>query len=225
MGTDDLARLRLLQLVSPSLPIGAFAYSQGLEWAAEAGWTTNADELADWLDGLLTTGLARLDIPVLARMHAACAAREPDRLAGWGRVLLAGRETAELRAEERNRARALTALLPSLEIPVEECWRAALETCQAAGFALAAVAWQIPPREAALGYAWSWLENQVLAGVKIIPLGQSAGQRLLHRLAPRLPSAVELGLAMQGEEIGTSATALAIASSRHETQYTRIFRS
>jgi urease accessory protein len=225
MSTEGLARLRLLHLVSPSLPIGGFAYSQGLEWAAESGWVKDADGLADWLDGLLATSLARVDLPVLARLYDACEAKDTERLADWAQVLLASRETAELRAEERNRARALTTLLPSLAVPVAEGWRPGLETCQAAGFALAAAAWQIALRDAALGYAWSWLENLVLAGIKIIPLGQTAGQQVLYRLAARVPDAVDQGLTLEDDAIGASATALAVASCRHETQYTRIFRS
>jgi len=225
MSTDALAQLRLLHLVSPSLPTGAFAYSQGLEWAAETGWVTDAEGLADWLDGLLVTSLARVDVPILARLYAACEAGDPHRLAHWAQVLLASRETAELRAEERNRARALTALLPGLEIPVVKHWRPGLETCQAAGFALATARWRIPLGEAALGYTWSWLENLALAGIKTIPLGQTAGQQVLYRLAAQIPAAVEQGLSLEDDGIGGCATALAIASSGHETQYTRIFRS
>mgnify|MGYP001825662303 FL=1 len=92
-------------------------------------------------------------------------------------------------------------------------------------FALACAAWEIPLRDAALGYAWSWLENLLLAAVKLIPLGQTAGQQLLHRLSADLPGAVAQGLTLEDDAIGASTPALAIASSLYETQYTRLFRS
>jgi urease accessory protein len=221
----DLPLLRLLQLVSPSLPVGAFAYSQGLEWAVEAGWVRNGDGLADWLGDLLQHGLARLDLPILVRQQRAWQAADLGAVAHWNALLLATRETAELRAEEHNRGRALATLLPglSLEVPGGD-WASVAQT-QSAGFALAAAAWAIPERDAALGYAWGWLENQVLAAVKAIPLGQTQGQQVLLRLAARIPEALDTALALHSGDIGASAPALAIASSRHETQYTRLFRS
>jgi urease accessory protein len=162
---------------------------------------------------------------VLQRLYAAAGKRDADALESWSQFLLASRETAELRQEEINRGRALADLLVALDVPNAQAWKAVLASCQAAGFATAAAAWKIPYRDAAGGYAWSWLENLVLAAVKIIPLGQTEGQQLLMRLAEILPGAVERSLAIEDEMIGASNPALAIASSRHETQYTRLFRS
>ncbi|GAB6039839.1 urease accessory protein UreF [Endothiovibrio diazotrophicus] len=220
-----LPLLRLMQLVSPSLPIGAFTWSQGLEWAVERGWVSDEASLERWLAGLLEETLTAVDLPLLARLLAAVEVGDGVALARWSDWLLAARETRELRLEERARGRALVSLLRDLGVERAVSWREPLEGCALAGFAVAAVAWSIPPREAALGYAWGWLENLVLAGVKLIPLGQTAGQRLLSRLAERLPAAVERGLAAADGEIGGSAPAAAIASSLHETQYTRLFRS
>jgi urease accessory protein len=90
---------------------------------------------------------------------------------------------------------------------------------------LAAVSWKIPKFEALLGYLWSWLENQVLCAVKLVPLGQAAGQRLLSQLAEHLPERVKTALDLSDDEIGGSAFGLALASSRHEVQYSRLFRS
>jgi urease accessory protein UreF len=104
-------------------------------------------------------------------------------------------------------------------------WRPILARSQAAGFAFAAVAWGIPPRDAALGYAWGWLENLVLAAVKLVPLGQTQGQQALARLLAEVPPLVEQALPMDDDAIGAANPALAIASSAHETQYTRLFRS
>ncbi len=220
-----LPLLRLLHLVSPSLPIGSFTYSQGIEWAVECGWIKTPSELESWLESLLHTGMTYLDLPILQRMYTAVEKQETTVLKYWIDYLNASRETAELLQEEKNRGRALTDLLIALEIPQAAEWKPLLAQNQSAAFALAAVHWQIPVEQAAYGYMWSWLENLVLAAVKIIPLGQTQGQKILYRMAPLLPEAVQTGLAVSDEEIGASSPALAIASSLHETQYTRLFRS
>ncbi len=221
----DLPLLRLLHLVSPSLPIGAFTYSQGIEWAVEAGWIRDARDLEDWMADQTHSTLARLDLPLLLRMARAVADDNSAGLSRWSELLLAYRETSELRQEEANRGRALADLLVKLDLPDIARWRDNLAHSQAAGFAFAAIHWKIDPVDAALGYGWSWLENLVLAAVKIIPLGQSAGQQVLQRLTSELPSAVTTAQTLADHEIGAGNPALALASSRHETQYTRLFRS
>ncbi|MCB1803174.1 MAG: urease accessory protein UreF [Gammaproteobacteria bacterium] len=223
--SDPLARLRLLQLTSPALPIGGFTYSQGLEWAVEAGWVHDTSTLTDWLQGLIDDNLLYLDLPVLVRLHRACANDDVAAIDRWGRTLLAARESRELRAEEHNRARALCSLLRDLDIASAERWREQLAHCQAAPFALAAVHWRIGLEDCLLGYAWGWLENQVAAAVKLVPLGQTDGQRVQLALAATLPSVVSEALLLSDDDIGAGAPALAIAGARHETQYTRLFRS
>jgi urease accessory protein len=222
---SDLALLRLLQLVSPSLPVGGFTYSQGIEWAVECGWIKTAQDLEAWLEDQLATTIARLDLPVLLRLHKAVETEDLKALQQWNDFLLACRETAELRLEERNRGRALADLLVKLELSGSEPWKTVLSESQLAGFAFAAQRWSIPIEQAALGYAWSWLENLVLAAVKLIPLGQTQGQQVLQRLSPTIPSLLPLARQLQDDEIGAANPALAIASSLHETQYTRLFRS
>lgn len=222
---EALAQLRLMQLISPSLPIGSFTYSQGIEWAADSGWIKNADNLAQWLREQLHTTLAKIDLPLLIRHYEACRNEDLKALSAWNDHLLAYRETSELRQEEHNRGRALASLLITLDIPQAQAWKSELSRSQSAGFSLAAQAWNIPVRDMLTGYAWSWLENLALAGVKIIPLGQSAGQQLLAQLTPELPIAIETALTLADDELGASNPALAIASSQHQFQYTRIFRS
>lgn len=220
-----LSDLRLLQLVSPSLPVGAFTYSQGLEWAVESGWVSDVASFRAWLSGQLEFSLVTLELPVLRLLCNAIAAAdwiEADRLSG---ELLAWRETRELRLEEQQRGQAFTRLLPELGIAVPDALQAAAQRSQLVGLALAAAHWQITPRRLLAGYLWSWLENAVMAGVKLIPLGQTEGQRLLASLSPQLANAVERSLGIDRDQIGSSTPALAIASSRHETQYTRLFRS
>lgn len=224
--TDSmLPHLRLMHLISPSLPVGAYSYSQGLEWAVECGWVTDRVSLAAWIRDIAVTSLANMEIPVLVRLYRACDESDSDSLAYWSDYLLASRETQELRQEEKNRARALTSLLPQIGIPVAVETRCLFESCQLTGFAHAAQHWNIPLREAAAGYVWGWCENITLAGVKIIPLGQTAGQQILAELTADIPAIVSRGLEIVDDAIGASCTAQAIASSRHETQYTRIYRS
>ncbi len=138
---------------------------------------------------------------------------------------MASRETAELRMEERNRATALYRLLSSLEIEHVTQYASLIQSSQAAGYSFASVAWEIPPHQACLGYLWSWLENLVIAAVKLVPLGQTDGQRVLLKLSDRMDQLIEYSSQMKDDELGCSSPALAIASSQHEIQYTRLFRS
>lgn len=224
-GGGALPLLRLLQLVSPTLPTGAFSYSQGLEWAVECGWVRDRETFADWLSGLLREGLSYLELPLLIRLYRACADEDDAAIRHWSDWLYASRETHELRTEERNRARALTALITGLEIPHATGCADALRRCQLTSFAYAAVHWQVALKDCVLGFAWSWLENQVAAGVKLIPLGQTHGQRLQLRLAEQVVAAVDCAWTLTDEDIGAAAPTQAIASARHETQYSRLFRS
>ncbi|MGY6274327.1 urease accessory protein UreF [Methylomonas sp. MgM2] len=221
----DLALLRLLQLVSPSLPIGMYSYSQGLERAVHDGWITTADETGDWLRGLLHNALARVDAPILARLHGAWLRGDEAEIEHWNQTLAACRETAELRAEDRHTAQALARLLADLDLTEAKIWRRRRDATLAAMFALAAARWQIATADAVCGYLYSWLENQVLCAVKLVPLGQVAGQRLLRELAADIPELTAKALAISDDEIGGSCFGLALASSRHEQQYSRLFRS
>ena len=220
-----LADIRLMQLVSPTLPIGAFTYSQGLEWAVENSQLDNPEKVYDWMKGIIEDGLTYLDIPVLKRLYQAFKRNDEIQVSYWSEYLLASRETRELRQEENNRGRALGSLLLDLGVNDANHYQKALQRTQLAGFALASVNWQIPLQQAALGYGWSMVENQVAAAIKLIPLGQTAGQKLQLQLTELLPLAIDKGLSIDDEDIGASSPAMAMASSLHETQYTRLFRS
>jgi urease accessory protein len=216
--------LRLLQLTSPALPVGAYAYSQGLEHAVDAGWVHDEDSAADWIIGLLEHALAQLDAPVLVRLHAAWCASDSASVHHWNRMLQASRESAELLAEDRHLGAALSRLLAGLDVDAAAAWTGKAPGF-AAMFALAAVRWDIPCRDSVSGFLWSWSENQVAAAIKLVPLGQTAGQRILSRAVAAIPAVVERALAVRDDEIGFLTPALAIGSALHETQYSRLFRS
>ncbi len=223
--TEPLALLRLMHLISPTLPIGSFTYSQGIEWAVEAGWIEDVNSLQAWLGSQLNNSITHLELPLLKRLYGAWQADDLVAVESWIAISNASRETSELLLEEKNRGRALTDLLIALELPQAAAHKPLLSQSQVVAFAFASCSWQVPLEQAAYGYAWSWLENLVLSAVKIIPLGQTQGQKVLHQMTPLLLAAVEHGLSVADEEMGAALPALAIASSRHETQYTRLFRS
>lgn len=218
-----LSDLRLFQLISPSLPVGAFTYSQGLELAVEQGWVESQAAFEGWLDGQLMQSLATLELPLLGQMLDAVEAEDSGQLLNIAQQLLAWRETKELRLEESQRGAALARLLPQLEIDLDAEQLQACKLTQLAGIAIAAHEWQIERDKLFAGYLWSWLENAVMAGVKLIPLGQTHGQQTLKAMALRVEEAV--ANAKLVTEPGSVTPALAIVSSRHETQYTRLFRS
>jgi urease accessory protein len=224
MTDDAVAVLRLCHLVSPALPIGAYAYSQGLEYAVHAGWVHDEASTLDWILGLAARSVGTLDLPLLARLHAAWRHGDGPALHRWNSQLIAMRETAELRAEERHLGAALRRVLVTLEVP-EAADGAPRDAAYATLFALACVRWQIALPDALRGYLWAWSENQVLAAIKLVPLGQSAGQRVLSRLLDSIPSIGARALEMDDSAIGIGVIASAIGSALHESQYTRLFRS
>lgn len=221
----EVALLRLLQLTSPSLPVGAYAYSQGQEWAVAAGWIHDEASLVVWLGEQLEHGIARVDLPVLARLCAAARQGDEVGLLRWSRTLIAMRETHELRTDDAARGRALARLLRDLGIDSAAPWVERAEVPFATAVAVAGTAWDLPADALLTTYAWGWLENQVLAAVKLVPLGQVAGQRVMLALAARIPAATTTALALADDEIGGTLPIVALASSLHETQYTRLFRS
>jgi urease accessory protein len=221
---ESLALLRLFHLVSPALPVGAYAYSQGLEYAVQAGWVTDEASTFEWLQGLARFGTGTLDLPIIRRLHAAFRCGDGGAVRDWNARLIAARESAELRAEERHLGAALARVLVEFDLPEAADWQLQ-DVAFGTLFSLAAVRWQIEVAPTLSGYVWAWSENQVLAAVKLVPLGQSAGQRLLHRMTVLLPQVVEQALALPDEAIGTSALSQVLASSLHESQYSRLFRS
>jgi len=220
-----LQLLRLLHIASPALPVGAFHFSQGMEHAVEAGWIGDELSAAQWIGGLAEGSFERLDLPVLARLRDAWAAADLTGLQAWNSLLLAMRETSESRAEDRHMGAALSKVLNDLDVPALPQELQKEELGYAAVFARACAHWEISAVETLQAYAWAWAETQVLAAIKLVPLGQRSGQRILHTLIPALADSVARALVLQDEDIGIRGVMQAFASARHETQYTRLFRS
>lgn len=217
------AQLRLWQLISPALPVGAYAYSQGLETAVDEGWVNDEPSAAKWIAGVMVNSLLRVDIPVLVRFYPAWQGDDLKAVNHWNEVLLAMRESAELREEDRQMGQALARLL--IDLGCEQADFNRLSCSFLSQFSLAAVTWQIPLMDTASGYLWTWCENQVAAAVKLVPLGQTAGQRILGHLIEVMNEHLEEGLKLNDDEIGGVLPGLAMASAWHETQYSRLFRS
>lgn len=221
---DDLALLGLMQLVSPALPIGAFAWSQGLESAFELGWVANEQQLGEWLEGVLEDGLSRCELPLLARLQQAWAEQDVQAVATWNQWLHATRETAELVDEDTRLGTALLRLLGSLELSPASDSLPPIPGYVTV-FAWTAHSRRVPVRQTLLGFAWAWLENQLAVACKALPLGHTAAQRLTEQLRPRLVTAVDDALARSDDDLGPMLPGLALASALHETQYSRLFRS
>src|SRR4051812_20813418 len=216
--------LRLLQLVSPTLPVGAYSYSQGLEAAIEAGLVRDAASAAEWITDVLHLSLGGMEAPVFLRLAAAWRGDDFAAASSWNEYFIASRETAELRAETVQMGYSLRRLLRDLAVEVEPL--DALEPLSyPAAFTFAVTRWEIDPAEAVAAYAFGWAENQVLAAIKAVPLGQTDGQRLLLGLSAEIDAMTRRAQEMGDDDLGNFAPGLAILSSRHETQYTRIFRS
>jgi len=225
---DAAALYRLMAWMSPAYPVGAFSYSSGIEWAVEAGDIKDAETLREWLSVMLAEGSGLCDGAFFVHAYRAIAAND-DR---------AVRAVAELAA----------AFVPSQERFLETTAQggAFLEVTGAAwpcaAFARLAVAWDGPVAlpvavgtacaghgiacESALhAFLHALLANWISAGIRLIPLGQTDGQRVLAALEPVVAAAAERALATPLDEVGSCAFRADLAGMRHETQYTRLFRS
>ena len=225
---SDLRLVRLLRLASPMLPVGAFSYSQGLESAVQLGWVSDEASVRTWLNDVLMFSVGTMEAPVWCRLYRAFAAQNVAALADWNDRLLSSRETHELRAESAQMGHSLRRLMEdshefSADAMAALC--AIHDVTFGTAFSVACADWHIPERAGLTAYLWTWLENQVAAAMKIVPLGQLAGQRLIAALQPQLVDVVRQALSSEDDDLSNLAPGLAIASCLHETQYSRLFRS
>jgi urease accessory protein len=221
----DLEVLRLLQLGSAALPIGAFAYSQGLEQAVTNGAVRDAESAGKWVEGLIEHALLSQDLPIFARLHAAWSRGDREAAERWSIELYAARGSRELREEELQLGKALARWLSGLGYREAEPYLKAEIVTLASIYALAAERFRIALRPAALAYAFSWTEAQIGAATRLIPLGQADAQRALTRALAVLAKGIDGALARADDEIGSSTQGQVLFSMLHETQYSRLFRS
>jgi urease accessory protein len=215
--------VRLLQLASPALPVGAYSYSQGLEAAIEQGIVKDEASALAWIEDVLAFCVATMEAPLFLRLYDSWIRDDAEDAKHWNALVLASRESSELRAETAQMGYSLARLLTDLrEAHPFERWH---EVSLPAAFSYVAVRWKLERDAALVAYLWSWAENQVLAALKAVPLGQAAGQRLLIALGARVAECGETAMEMPDDQLSNMAPGLALLSARHETQYSRLFRS
>lgn len=226
--TSAASLLQLMWLASPALPIGGFSYSEGLEAAVDTARVTTESEAAAWLLDQLELSLARGDLAVLAQAIPAWQAADATRMAALNAWVLQTRESSELRAQTEQMGRSLLEWLRNHTTATASQigLLAKLQpTTYPLAFALAASATGAPVREGLLAYAFGWAENMVQAAIKSVPLGQSAGQRILSALTAAIPAAIDHALSLPDSARQAFSPMLAILSAQHEVQYSRLFRS
>jgi urease accessory protein len=222
----DSNLLLLLQLSSPALPVGAYSYSEGLETLVENGTIATQDNLKHWLEMELRYGAIRLEAAVMVRAYQSTKKNDFKTLSDWNFWLSAARETEELRASSFGMGRSLMRLLIELQPHIAPIANAVGNPCNyAIAFGVAAAHWQINMQAAVLGYLHSWAINLITSGVKLIPLGHTAGQQLLLELHSLLSTTTVEVLSLEDDELSCCSWGLSLASMKHETLYTRLFRS
>lgn len=225
MALPPASLLQLIWLASPSLPIGGFSYSEGLESAVDASFVATETEAFEWLEGQLHLTLARADLAVIAQAIPAWRTNDVPRLHELNDWVLQTRETAEFRLQTEQMGRSLLAWLQLHHQDAAEQFAPLLSPTYPVAYAFSASRTEASSQDACLAFAFGWAENMVAAAVKALPLGQSAGQRILARLVHEIPVAVDAALRGQDADRQAFSPMLAILSARHETQYSRLFRS
>ncbi|WP_096349054.1 urease accessory protein UreF [Hydrogenophaga crassostreae] len=229
-GPSSAGLLQLLWLASPTLPVGGFSYSEGLEAAVESGLVSDEASAAEWVLDQLHLGLARSDMAVVAQAIPAWREGNLRRVTELNDWILQTRETQEFRlqAEQMGRSLQTWALsLGELGNGIYEQLKSAELDPPSYPVAMACAIAHSEARvgDALLTYGFSWAENMVQAAIKSVPLGQSAGQRILAKLALAMPAAVQQALSLTDDTRQAFTPLLAILSAQHETQYSRLFRS
>jgi urease accessory protein len=227
--TADSALLCLMWLASPALPVGGFSYSDGLESAVDAALVHDEGSASDWLEHQLELQLARGELPLLIQAFDAWERNDGARVIDLNTWLLCTRESAEPRAQSEQMGRSMQQWLRNSaersDARIEALGALAPAPSWPLAFALAGVLAGASAHATGLAYAFGWAENMVQAALKIVPLGQAAGQRVLTRLVSAIPHAVAHAASLDDAARQSFAPMLAVLSARHETQYSRLFRS
>ncbi len=226
---SSAALLRLIWLASPALPVGGFSYSESLEAAVESGHVTNEAEARAWLLDQLHLALVRADLAVVAKAFDAWQTHDTARIDALNRWVRTTRESHEMRQQAEQMGRSMLEWLRHSEGQSDPRLASLAALAPAptwpVAWALAAVHSGAPVRDALLAHAFGWAENMVQAALKAVPLGQTAGQRILAALSAGMPDAIDRALACADDDRQAFTPMLAILSAQHETQYSRLFRS
>lgn len=226
--SQPLKLQRILQLCSANLPVGGFSFSQGLEFAIEEQWINDAESTQQWITCNLLQGIANTDLAILKQLYCALIEGDLTRFIENNQLLIACRESAELRLSDVAMGKALVRLikqLDSIDSDVFTVHLAIKEISFVSAFALVAYLCKLDLLDAQSGFCWTYIDNQVAAATKLVPLGQTQAQNMLFALSEQTESAIDIANGLTIEEVGASLPRLAMASAWHETQYTRLFRS
>jgi urease accessory protein len=219
---------RLLQLCSANLPVGGFSFSQGLEYAVEMGWIHNPTSTKDWISFNLNQAITYTDLALLKRLQQALIEDNFASFHKWNQHALACRESNELYLADVAMGKALMRLLKDIQGIDSQHYAALIkqkEISFVSAFALSAYLFGLELSTMQSGFCWAYIDNQVAAATKLVPLGQTQGQNLLFELSEQVEGAINQANQVDDDNIGASLPRLAMASAWHETQYTRLFRS
>jgi urease accessory protein len=225
---DPLRLNRLLQLCSANLPVGGFSFSQGLEYAVEMGWVNNPESTKEWISFNLSQSIANTDLALLKRLQTALVEDDFISFNKWNQHALACRESNELYLADVAMGKALMRLLKDIQGIDSQHYVALIkqkEISFVSAFALSAYLFGLELTAMQSGFCWAFIDNQVAAATKLVPLGQTQGQNLLFELTEQVEYIIEKANQIDDDNIGASLPRLAMASAWHETQYTRLFRS
>jgi urease accessory protein len=227
MSTGERALYRLMAWLSPSFPVGSYTYSHGLETAVEEGLVTNRDTLAGWIEDLLMAGGPRNDAIFLTAAWQAACADDEARLVEVRELAAVCHATAELRLESLQQGGAFRdAVRRSWPAPgIERLCQGDTALAYPVAVGVTAAAHGVPLRSALHAYLHAFAANLVSAGVRLVPLGQNDGQRALAALEAPVQATAEAAETATLDDLGGCAWLNEICSMRHETQYTRLFRS
>lgn len=226
--------LRLLQLSSPLLPVGGYSYSEGLESLISQGIIHDQISLQAWIGRELQVGAIRMETAMMDRAYLAGLEPDLERLQYWNQWLSAARETEELRQQSWQMGGSLTKLAIELTPEIQDLITAIfggaspqdhLHCNYAIAFGIIAQHWQIDRSTAIAAYLHSWVTNSLGAGVKLIPLGQTAGQQILWELQAEIDALAQTIPLLTDDDLYACSWGLSLASMQHETLYSRLFRS
>lgn len=227
---------RLLQLCSANLPVGGFSFSQGLEYAVEMGWVKDVYSTKSWVEMNLSQSIARTDLAIIKRQYEALLNDDTSAFIYWNQHLIACRESNELHLADVAMGKALIRLLKQLDAAeiqqglqqyegLFDVNKIGSDMSFPSAFVLIASLFKLDLLLIQSGYCWTYIDNQIAAATKLVPLGQTQAQNLLFDITEQVETSIKCANSLNDDEIGASLPRLAMASAWHETQYTRLFRS